>query len=125
MVYICSSTGVDFGFQSLLEGQCLTYLSHSYTMGIWWSGCLPPEIVLKLSCLKRLKMPLHEIGEMERVKYEGQFFPSLGFPEYRSAQSELLALLRAVSACYVCLFQPCATLWAESSGRRNFCESQE
>ena len=36
---------------------------------------LHPEKYLEPNCLQRWKMPLHKIGAMERVHYEGQLLP--------------------------------------------------
>ena len=60
-------------FNSLLEGQCLVYWFHSYTMLSCRPGGLPPENILEPKCVERQKMPLQRTGKMERVQYEGQF----------------------------------------------------
>ena len=53
-------------------------------MVLWGSGEISPENFLELNCLKRQKMPLQKIGEMERVQHEGEFLPllppSIGVP---------------------------------------------
>ena len=38
---------------------------------------MPPENFLEPNCLQCRKMPLQQVGEMERVKYEGKFLPVL------------------------------------------------
>ena len=69
-VYVCSSTEVDFGLQTLPEEKYLVYWSPSNPTQIWGSANF-----LEPSCLQCRKMLLQKIGEIERVQHEGQSLP--------------------------------------------------
>ena len=64
-------------FKLFSDEHCLVYWSPSNTMVLWESGEISPENFLELNCLKRQKMPLQKIEEMERVQHEREFLPLL------------------------------------------------
>ena len=70
--HICSTTGVDFGFQSFLEDQCLLY-----TMLIWGSGDFPPEDFSETKLSTSSKIHFHKILKMVKIHHEGHFLPLL------------------------------------------------
>ena len=69
---------------SLLEGKCLVYWSHSYTLLSWGSWGFPPERLFESNCIKRRQMPLQRIGEIERVQYNRRIL--LLPPPWRKAE---------------------------------------
>ena len=89
MNFMLLRRGIFCSSNSFLAGQCFAYWTHSYTTVSWGSWEWPPQNLLKANCLKRRKMPLQKIEEMERAQYEGQYLPLLplpriSIPDYRT-----------------------------------------
>ena len=51
---------------------------------MWGSGACPQKNSFEQNCLECQKVPLHTIGEMDRVQYEGKFLPLL--PPWMSSE---------------------------------------
>ena len=102
---------------SLLEGCFLVYWSHSHSMLIWGSGACLQKNVLESHCLQRWKMPLHKIGEVKWVQYEGHFSPHL--PLKAGVPVHILVNNRSIPEAELFNEQ----FYAKCNALNNFCSS--
>ena len=97
---MCSSTGVDFGPQTLFQKNNSWYVGLLVIACEFWDvGACPKKSFPESNCLPCWKMLLQKIGEMERVQYEGNSCPSC--PPWM--RTEGVAVCNVYIFVYICL----------------------